>query len=73
MNSDWKAEKARSAEVKLRTGALLDINEVMAKLDVSHATVHRLPLPSIRIGKQLRFDPKDLQRLIEAGREPIAA
>ncbi|WP_161993279.1 helix-turn-helix domain-containing protein [Lacisediminimonas profundi] len=70
---ELKAAKAQSAETKLRTGALLDIQEVAAKLDVSHSTVHRLPLPSIRIGKQLRFDPKDVQRLIEAGREPIAA
>lgn len=58
---------------KFEKGSLLTPEEVMAMLDVSYSTIHRLDLPSIRIGRLLRFDPKDVQRLLERGREPIAA
>ena len=66
------ASKAESAEIKLQTGTLMNVGEVAAKLDVCEATIHRLPLPSIRVGRSLRFDPKDVLRLIDSCREPIA-
>ena len=53
MEDNLRAAKAQSAESKLRSGALLDIQEVAAKLDVSHSTVHRLPLPSIWSAERL--------------------
>lgn len=58
---------------KFEKGLLLTLEEVAAMLDVSHSTVHRLDLPSIRIGRLLRYDPKDVKRLLERSREPIAA
>jgi hypothetical protein len=47
----------------------MTINEVAARLDVSPMTVHRLPLESIRVGRLLRFDPKDVGLLIERSKE----
>lgn len=61
---------AESASLKVATGALMTLGEVAAMLDVAPATVHALPLPSIRIGKSLRFDPRDVNRLIQDGKEP---
>jgi predicted DNA-binding transcriptional regulator AlpA len=52
---------------------LLTLAEVANLLDLAPATVHRLPLPSIRLGRSLRFDPIDVEKLIEASKEPIAA
>lgn len=63
----------RSAVEKLTIGSLLTIEEVAAHLDVAPITVHRLPLPSIRLGRSLRFDPRDVCRLIEASKEPAIA
>lgn len=65
--------RAQSAASKMATGALMTVAEVAARLDVCETTVHRLPLPSIRVGHSLRFDPTDVQRLIDACREPVAA
>lgn len=73
MQTETRTTQAQTAETKIRTGALMNIEEVAAKLDVSLSTVHRLALPSIRIGRQLRYDPKDLMRLIDSSKEPIAA
>jgi hypothetical protein len=36
-------------------------------------TVHHLPLPSIRLGRSLRFDPKDVCRLIATSEEAFIA
>lgn len=66
-------DPAMIAVHKLATGALLRLGEVAALLDVTPTTVHRLPLPSIRLGRSLRFDPKDVQQLIEACKEPATA
>jgi hypothetical protein len=59
-----------SASDKAASGALLTLTETAAWLSVAPSTVHRLPLPSIRLGKSLRFDPTDVRRLIEASKEP---
>lgn len=66
-------DRARIAADKLESGVFLAADEVTALLDISISTLHRLPLPSIRIGRQLRYDPQDIQRLIETHKEPIAA
>jgi hypothetical protein len=66
-------KKAAIAAQKLATGALMKLGEVAALLDVAPITVHRLSLPSIRIGHSLRFDPKDVSRLIEQCKEPVIA
>lgn len=71
MNKDIPASRAETAARKVATGALLRLSEVAALLDVAPATVHSLELPSIRIGKSLRFDPIDVRRLIETCREPV--
>lgn len=60
------------AEEKIASDRLMTLAEVAAKLDVSPSTVHRLPLPSIRVGHVLRFDPRDVCRLIEASKEAVA-
>ena len=62
-------ELVLSAAAKIEAGALLKLSEVAAALDVTPSTVHRLPLPSIRIGKSLRFDPQDVRRFIESSKE----
>lgn len=59
-----------SASEKVAAGSLLTLTETAAWLSVAPSTVHRLPLPSIRLGKSLRFDPADVRRLIEACKEP---
>lgn len=61
------------AQQKIKSGGLMKIGEVAALLDVTASTVHKLPLPSIRLGRSLRFDPGDVIRLIDAGREPVIA
>lgn len=62
---------ADSAAVKIATGSLMTLGEVAARLAVSPMTVHRLPLTSIRLGRSLRFDPRDLARLIAQSREEV--
>lgn len=64
---------AVSASEKIATGALMTIEEVAARFDVSPQTVHRMPLPSIRLGRSLRFDPKDVCRLVETSKEAFIA
>jgi hypothetical protein len=59
-----------SASEKVASGSLLTLTETAAWLSVAPSTVHRLPLPSIRLGKSLRFDPADVRRLIDACKEP---
>lgn len=59
-----------SASEKVAAGSLLTLTETAAWLSVAPSTVHRLPLPSIRLGKSLRFDPADVRRLIESSKEP---
>lgn len=64
---------AHSAAEKMETGSLMTLAEVAARLAVSPMTVHRMPLSSIRLGRSLRFDPADVRRLIETGKEPVIA
>lgn len=64
-----KNDPARVAVEKLKTGALMKLDEVAALFDVAPITVHKLPLPSIRLGRSLRFDPTDVRQLIEASKE----
>jgi|GEM_PF-2686195 len=64
---------AKSAKTKMQTQALLTLNEVAAMLDVAPKTVHALPLQSIRLGRLLRFDPKDVRHLISQSKEPFIA
>lgn len=71
MSTREKRNPSRSASEKIADGNLMTLAEVAAKLDVSLMTVHRLPLPSIRMGKVLRFDPKDVCRFIEECKEAI--
>lgn len=63
---------AAVAAIKMANGSLMTLEEVGARLAVAPATVHRLPLPSIRLGRSLRFDPRDVAALIAASREAIA-
>lgn len=70
MASHDKAELTKSARAKIAAGGLMTLQEVAALLDVASSTVHGLPLPSIRIGRSLRFDPQDVCLLIEICREP---
>lgn len=56
-----------------RTDPLLTLDQVAAALSVAPATVHRLPLSSIRVGRSLRFDPKDVRKLIAQSKEPVIA
>jgi hypothetical protein len=63
---------AASAAIKMANGSLMTIEEVGARLAISPMTVHRMPLPSIRLGRSLRFDPRDVAQLIEASREAVA-
>ena len=49
------------------------IAEVGTMLDVAPATVHALPLKSIRIGRSLRYDPVDVRQFIESCKEPVLA
>jgi hypothetical protein len=58
-----------SAAHKMATGVLMRLAEVGAILDLAPATVHALPLPSIRLGRSLRFDPLDVRRLIDSCKE----
>lgn len=62
-----------SAAIKIANGALLTLDEVAARLAVAPATVHRLPLPSIRLGRSLRFDPRDVATLVASSREAVTA
>ena len=64
---------AASAARKMATGVLMRITEVGTMLDVAPATVHSLPLKSIRIGRSLRFDPVDVRQFIESCKEPVLA
>lgn len=63
-------DPAASAAHKMATGTLLKLAEVGAFLDVAPATVHGLPLSSVRIGRSLRFDPQDVRAYIESCKEP---
>lgn len=67
------AELAASAAIKMANGALMTIEEVGARLSISPMTVHRMPLPSIRLGRSLRFDPIDVASLVVASREASTA
>jgi hypothetical protein len=60
----------RSLLKSLPLAPYFTIIETAAWLSVAPSTVHRLPLPSIRLGKSLRFDPADVRRLIESSKEP---
>ncbi|MBK4739210.1 helix-turn-helix domain-containing protein [Noviherbaspirillum pedocola] len=60
---------ARSAARKMATGAMMTLSETAAYYGISEQTVHALPLPSIRLGRLLRFDPKDVRELIDACKE----
>lgn len=66
-----RTNPADSAAQKMVTGSLMTLDEVAARLGISPMTVHRLPLKSIRIGRLLRFDPKDVDQLIERCKEPV--
>ncbi len=71
MTNNDRAELTTSARAKIAAGGLMTLQEVAALLDVAESTVHSLPLPSIRLGRSLRFDPQDVCRLIEICREPV--
>jgi hypothetical protein len=71
MNTDTTI--ADSAAAKMATGSLMTLGEVAAMLDVAPQTVHGLPLASIRLGRVLRFDPKDVRSLIARSKEPAVA
>lgn len=62
---------AAQAAIKMATGALMRVSEVGAIFDISPATVHSLPLSSVRIGRSLRFDPRDVRAFIESRKEPV--
>jgi virulence-associated protein VagC len=62
---------AQSAAQKMATGALMTLGETAAWFDVSDQTVHRMPLQSIRLGRSLRFDPRDVSKLIEESKEAV--
>lgn len=66
-----KNDPARAAIEKLKTGTFMRLDEVAALFDVTPITVHKLPLPSIRLGRSLRFDPTDVRELIEASKEEV--
>jgi hypothetical protein len=68
-----ETDPARSAKDKMSTGALMSLAEVSATLDICPQSVHALPLASIRLGRVLRFDPKDVRRLIARCKEPAIA
>lgn len=61
----------RASDTRLNADKLLTLNEVAAMLDLAPATIHRLPLACIRLGRQLRFDPKDVRQLIKTSKEPV--
>ena len=63
----------QAAQQKMESGGLMKIDEVAALLDVNAATVHKLPLPSIRLGRLLRFDPADVSQLIAHSKEPVVS
>jgi len=69
---DDSTNPAESAAKKMASGTLMTIDEVAARLGISPVTVHRLPLESIRIGRLLRFDPKDVRRLIDDCKESVS-
>lgn len=71
MSKQEKSELTRSARRKIEAGGLMTIQEVAALLDVAPSTVHALPLPSIRLGRNLRFDPQTVCRLIGMCIEPV--
>jgi hypothetical protein len=60
----------QSAAQKMETGAFLTMAEVCALMDVTPSVVHKLPLPSFRVGRSLRFDPADVGRLLGTLKEP---
>lgn len=62
---------AQSAAQKMATGALMTLGETAAWFDVSDQTVHRMALKSIRLGRSLRFDPRDVTKLIEDSKEAV--
>lgn len=66
-----KHDPALAAVEKLKTGAFMRLDEVAALFDVAPITVHKLPLPSIRLGRSLRFDPTDVRQLIEDSKEEV--
>lgn len=63
---------AAAAAIKMANGSLMTLEEVAARLAIAPATVHRMPLPSIRLGRSLRFDPRDVAALITASREAVS-
>lgn len=67
--NDGTTKAADIAALKMATGSLMTLEEVAARLAVSPMTVHRMPLTSIRLGRSLRFDPRDVARLIDNSRE----
>jgi excisionase family DNA binding protein len=64
--------KADAATHAVAAPPLLDVAAVAARLDVHERTVQRLvqrgELPVIRIGSAVRYDPADVDKLIECGR-----
>lgn len=70
--SNKPSDPRESAALKMQTGGLLTLSEVAALLDITPAAVHKLPLPSIRLGRLLRFDPVDVGLLIASSKEPVS-
>jgi excisionase family DNA binding protein len=54
---------------------LLNIKEGALLLHISENTlrqwVHQRRVPSVKLGKAVRFDPEDLQKFIEANRRDV--
>jgi excisionase family DNA binding protein len=77
--SQFKLTEATEARRRLERAprapleALLTVKEVAELLRIHQVTVYRMvrrrDLPSVRVGRELRFDPADLRRWIEAHKE----
>lgn len=68
-NQTTSSTLRESATTKMQSGGLLTLDEVATLFDVAPAVVHKLPLPSIRLGRALRFDPVDVSRVIATSKE----
>ncbi|RZI41514.1 DNA-binding protein [Herbaspirillum sp. HC18] len=69
---DQKDDTARQlASQKMVDGVMMTIEDVAALFGMPPTTVHKLQIPSLRIGRSLRFSPADVSKFIESCREPV--
>ncbi len=71
---EWSGEGGPERQPQLpRRAALLTVQDVAERLNVSTRTVRRLVaagrLPCIRIGRSLRFDPVSVDQVVAAWEE----